>query len=100
MTFWRSLKEAIRGTEQDFTQGSISRAVFLLDFPITDDEYAVIGGMMNEPLRLMGVFAHPDDETLGIGGTLAKYAAEMGFTHVESGPLVRSSYHAAQAAES
>src|SRR5574341_2584536 len=31
---------------------------------------------MNENLRLMCVFAHPDDETLGTGSTLAKYAAE------------------------
>jgi LmbE family N-acetylglucosaminyl deacetylase len=29
-----------------------------------------------EPLRLMAVLAHPDDESSGIGGTLAKYAAE------------------------
>ncbi len=31
---------------------------------------------MPESLRLMAVLAHPDDESLGFGGTLAKYAAE------------------------
>ena len=31
---------------------------------------------MKERLRLMCVLAHPDDESLGMGGTLAKYAAE------------------------
>ncbi len=32
--------------------------------------------MMNNTLRLMAVLAHPDDESLGMGGILAKYAAE------------------------
>ncbi|MBV9038679.1 MAG: MATE family efflux transporter [Acidobacteriaceae bacterium] len=32
--FWRSVLEAIRGTHQDFTAGSISRAIFLLATPM------------------------------------------------------------------
>ena len=33
-------------------------------------------------LRLLCVFAHPDDESLGTGGTLARYAAEGVETHL------------------
>ena len=31
---------------------------------------------MTETLRLLAVFPHPDDETLGLGSTLARYSAE------------------------
>ncbi len=38
---------------------------------------------MTQPqLKLLCVFAHPDDETLGSGGTLARYAAEGIETYV------------------
>lgn len=34
------------------------------------------GCWVSNPLRLMCVLAHPDDESLGMGGTLARYAGE------------------------
>lgn len=37
---------------------------------------------MSSELRLMCVFAHPDDESFGMGATLAKYAAEGAGTYL------------------
>jgi LmbE family N-acetylglucosaminyl deacetylase len=37
---------------------------------------------MTEALRLLAVFPHPDDETLGLGSTLARYAAQGVETHL------------------
>lgn len=36
---------------------------------------------MTGTLKLLAVFAHPDDESMGMGGTLAKYSAEGVETH-------------------
>jgi LmbE family N-acetylglucosaminyl deacetylase len=45
-------------------------------------------------LKLMAILAHPDDESLGLGGALAKYAAEGVETYVvcatRGGPASRS----------
>ena len=37
---------------------------------------------MENRLKLMAILAHPDDESLGLGGTMAKYAAEGVEVHV------------------
>ncbi len=37
-----------------------------------------------QPLRVLGIFAHPDDETLCAGGTFAKYAGAGAEVHVIS----------------
>jgi len=37
---------------------------------------------MSENLKLLCVFAHPDDESLGVGGALVKYAQEGVQTHL------------------
>ena len=37
---------------------------------------------MTDNLKLLAVFAHPDDESMGTGGMLAKYAAEGVETHL------------------
>ena len=36
-------------------------------------------------LRLLAIFAHPDDESMGFGGTLAKYSAEGVETYLVCG---------------
>jgi LmbE family N-acetylglucosaminyl deacetylase len=37
---------------------------------------------MDSPLKLLAIFPHPDDETLGLGSTFARYAAEGIETHL------------------
>jgi LmbE family N-acetylglucosaminyl deacetylase len=37
---------------------------------------------MDETLKLLAIFPHPDDETLGLGSTLARYSAEGAETYL------------------
>ena len=50
---------------------------------------------MREPLRLMCIAAHPDDETLGAGGTLAKYSREGVETYVVTATRGEAGRHGA-----
>ena len=45
---------------------------------------------MGEALKLLAVLAHPDDESLGFGGTLVHYAAEGVETHLVTATLGQS----------
>jgi len=48
---------------------------------------------MTDPLKLMGLFAHPDDESLGVGGLLAKYSAEGVETYVVTATRGQRGWH-------
>src|SRR3712207_2761078 len=48
--FWASVKEALRGSHQNFTEGSISRAIFLLATPM------VLEMIMESLFALVNVF--------------------------------------------
>src|SRR4051812_36131156 len=49
-TVWESLKQAIHGTRQDYTKGSISRAIFLLATPM------VLEMLMESLFAIVNVF--------------------------------------------
>ena len=48
---------------------------------------------MTIELKLMGIFAHPDDESLGTGGLMAKYAAEGVHTSIVTATRGQRGWH-------
>jgi LmbE family N-acetylglucosaminyl deacetylase len=49
---------------------------------LTASVFLLAGGRSMTSLKLLAVFPHPDDETLGLGGALAKYGSEGVDTHL------------------
>jgi len=68
-------REARPGPPRRFTRGAGSPHT-AAPRPGTRRKPGAAPSTMNRPLRLLGVLAHPDDESLGLGGSLARYGAE------------------------
>ncbi len=54
--FWSSVREALRGTHQDYTSGSLNRSIFLLAIPmvlemVLESLFAVSGRLLGRPPR-------------------------------------------------
>ena len=51
---------------------------------------------MNGPLKLLAIFPHPDDESLGLGSTLARYSAEGVETYLVCATRGERGWHESQ----
>jgi putative MATE family efflux protein len=87
---WRDLREAIAGSEQDFTQGPISRAIFLLSVPMA------LEMMMESVFAIVDIFfvsrLGPEAvATVGITESLITivYAIAIGFSTAASSVVSR-----------
>ena len=86
-------------------RGLVAKSGIMLGLGETDDEVRETLRDLREQgaeMVTIGQYLAPDDEHLPVEryahpdefAALNRYARELGFVHVESGPLVRSSYHA------
>ena len=88
-------------------KGLVAKSGLMLGLGETDDEVReTIRDLYEHGVRMLtvGQYLRPDDDHLPVAryatpeqfGALGAYARSLGFEHVESAPLVRSSYHAAK----
>ncbi len=100
----RSLYVLRRATEK----GLVAKSGLMLGLGETDDEVReTIRDLRDHGVRMLtvGQYLRPDDDHLPVARyatpeqfeALGAYARSLGFEHVESAPLVRSSYHAEEA---
>ncbi len=97
----RTLELLKRSKEKNFT----TKSGFMVGLGETDEEiYELLGDMrsVNCDIVTIGQYLRPTKDHLPVQRYVhpddfkkyKKFGLEMGFKHVESGPLVRSSYHA------
>ena len=100
----RSLYVLRRAAEK----GLVAKSGLMLGLGETDDEVReTIRDLRDHGVRMLtvGQYLRPDDDHLPVARyatpeqfeALGAYARSLGFEHVESAPLVRSSYHAEEA---
>src|SRR5689334_6844911 len=87
---WSAIREAIRGSEQDFTEGSLRRAIFLLAIPM------VLEMVMESLFAIVEVFAVPHRgseamATVGLPESLLMlvYCGAMGLSRAATAMVAR-----------
>ncbi len=100
----RSLSVLQRASQR----GLVTKSGLMLGLGETNDEvFATVRDLRAHGVEMLtvGQYLPPDDEHLSLERyatpqefeSIGAFARELGFTHVESAPLVRSSYHAEEA---
>src|SRR6266850_5049982 len=87
---WSAIREAIRGSEQDFTEGSLRRAIFLLAIPM------VLEMVMESLFAIVDVFwvAHLGSEAMATVGLtesvlMLVYCGAMGLSMAATAMVAR-----------
>ncbi len=90
-TIWRDLKEAIKGTEYDFTKGKLGRAIFLLSVPMVLEMVMESSFAILDILFISGYGGKDAVTAVGITEALMTivYAIAIGVSMAETGLISR-----------